>query len=273
MEKYVALADQVARQDTDFSVLDRSALLAAEPSLSAVGDRLVGAVHFPGDYAGNSRRFCSQMVAAMCEQGAVFEFGTPVEGIDSKGKAVEVVTPSGTLSADACVIAAGNGASALARPLGVRLPIAPAKGFSLTVPMGDWLDRPRHTIIDMAQHAGVNPLGDELRVSGGAEFAGMRPGISKQRIDYLVGLVRELYPEFADTISPEACDPWSGHRPMSADGIPIIGATSVRNVYVNCGHGGLGWSQSLGSGKALADVIAGGVSEFDITAFSPDRFA
>ena len=81
-------------------------------------------------------------------------------------------------------------------------------------------------------------------------------------------------PEFADTISPEACDPWSGHRPMSADGIPIIGATtSVRNVYVNCGHGGLGWSQSLGSGKALADVIAGGVSEFDITAFSPDRFA
>ena len=138
--------------------------------------------------------------------------------------------------------------------------------------MHDWDNRPRHVLGDMGVHAGVNPIGDVLRVAGTAEFAGMKEGISEERTDYLIGLARQIFPTFAATIKRDEIDPWGGLRPLSADGLPMIGSTSVKNVYVNTGHGGLGWTQAAGSGRAIADHIAGIGDGFDLSDFSPGRF-
>ena len=138
--------------------------------------------------------------------------------------------------------------------------------------MRDWDNRPSHVIADMGTHAGVNPMGDHLRVAGTAEFAGLRPGISPERTQYMIDLVRQTFPSFAETIDPEEIDPWGGHRPLSADGIPMIGETQVDGVYVNTGHGGLGFTQAPGSSKALADLVAGVSPQFDLADFSVSRF-
>ena len=115
-------------------------------------------------------------------------------------------------------------------------------------------------------------MGDILRVAGTAEFAGMREGISSERTDYLIGLTRQIFPEFAETIQRDEIDPWGGLRPLSADGLPMIGSTDKKGVYVNTGHGGLGWTQAAGSGRAIADHIVGAKDAFDLSDFSPLRF-
>ena len=138
--------------------------------------------------------------------------------------------------------------------------------------MRDWDNRPSHVIADMDCHAGVNPMGDHLRVAGTAEFTGLRPGITPDRTQYLIGLARQLFPSFAATIDVAEIDPWGGHRPLSADGNPMIGETQIRGVYVNSGHGGLGFTQAPGSSKALADLVMGVRPQFDLAQFSLSRF-
>jgi len=152
------------------------------------------------------------------------------------------------------------------------LPIAPAKGYSISIPIPGQSNRPRHVIADMGIHAGVNPMGNVLRVAGTAEFSGFKEGVTTARIKYLLDLARQLFPTLVDSVEHDEIDPWGGHRPLSADGIPMIGPTRVHSVYVNTGHGGLGWTQSAGSGKALADKIAGKEPEIDLSDFSVARF-
>lgn len=269
---YVELSKKVCANDMPYEVLDTDALVKKEPSLAGIRDVLVGAVHFPDDPAGNSRVFCEQLAEAATSRGATFKYGVAVSSIECRQSGVSIKTRGGEIRGDAVVVAAGTGSRQLVRPLGIRLPIAPAKGYSISVPMKDWQNRPRHVIADMGVHAGVNPMGDILRVAGTAEFAGMRPGISEERIDYLVQLTAQIFPEFAMTINREEINPWAGFRPLSADGLPMLGSTSVDNVYLNTGHGGLGWSQAAGSGKAVADHIFGKSGAYDISEFSAGRF-
>lgn len=115
-------------------------------------------------------------------------------------------------------------------------------------------------------------MGDVLRVAGTAEFSGFSEGISAARIDYLLDLAHQLFPTLVNSADHNEIDPWGGHRPLSADGIPMIGPTRVHNIYVNTGHGGLGWTQSAGSAKALADKIAGKDPQIDLADFSIARF-
>ncbi|MFK7888515.1 MAG: FAD-dependent oxidoreductase [Gammaproteobacteria bacterium] len=272
LESYGELAQWVSEHGARFELLDRDALLAKEPSLTEVGDELVGAVHFPDDSAGNSKIFCDQMAAIAQQNGVDFHYDTQVQKVSTTTEGVRVTTSEGEFAANALVIAAGVHSRALATPLGIDLPIAPAKGYSISVPMGGWSNRPRHVIADMDTHAGLNPMGDVLRVAGTAEFTGMRSGVSEERTRYLISLVRQLFPSFAKDVDPAQIDPWGGHRPLSADGIPMIGETPVKGVYVNTGHGGLGWTQAPGSSKALADLIAGDDSRFDLSGFSIARF-
>ena len=173
---------------------------------------------------------------------------------------------------DALIIAAGAYSGRLAATLGIKLPIAPAKGYSITVPLGDWPERPRHVIGDMGVHAGLNVLGDTLRVAGTADFCGFDTSVDPERIDYMTGLVQAVLPEFADAMDRSAIRPFAGLRPLSADGLPMIGATGVANVFVNTGHGGLGWTMAAGSAKALADKVRGRSPALDIEPYSPSRF-
>jgi D-amino-acid dehydrogenase len=272
MAGYLGVADHAEKHGARFDALDRMALVSIEPSLGDVADKLVGAVHFADDRAGNSRAYCEQLASIAQTLGVAFRYGETTRRISKASSSVVVETDSDEIIADAVVVAAGAHSTQIAASIGIHLPVAPAKGYSISIPMRDWTNRPKHVIADMGVHAGINPMGDVLRVAGTAEFCGLRPGISERRTDYLIDLVRKIFPRFAATIDPSEIDPWGGHRPLSADGLPVIGASRVEGVYLNTGHGGLGWTQAAGSGKALADLIAGASGAFDLSDYSISRF-
>lgn len=272
LEGYVPLLNHLGENGAEWRRVDRDAILQSEPSLRPIGDSLQGGILFPNDESGDSYRFSQGLAEMASRLGVQFEYDQQVSSIASDNGGVSIRTGVEELRADALVIATGAYAGRLAASIGVRLPIAPAKGYSLTIPLGDWPDRPRHVIGDMGVHAGINVLDDSLRVAGTADFCGFDAHIDPGRIAYMVRLVETVLPEFAKAMDRSAIRPFAGLRPLSADGLPIIGATSVPNVYANTGHGGLGWTLAAGSAKALADQISGTSPAIDLTPFSPLRF-
>lgn len=273
MDSYASVAELTVPHGTNMNLLNRDELLQVEPSLIEVGDKLIGALHYQDDHAGNSRLYCEQLTELTRARGAEYRFETNVARILPLDKGVRIRLEDGEeLLGDAVVLAAGTWSRQLGRTAGIRVPVAPAKGYSLSVPMKDWDNRPRHVIADMGTHTGVNPLGDVLRVAGTAEFCSHNnTGITEARVDYLLSLARALYPTFTESIDRSEIDPWGGFRPLSTDGLPYIGKTRANDVYLNTGHGGLGWTQGTGSAKALADVIAGVTPEFDLSDYAALR--
>lgn len=260
------------RLGAEWRLLGRDELLAIEPALRPIGETLHQAILFPRDASADSHAFAQALALCAQELGVEFRYGQSVTDIHADASGATARCGAASLSADALVIAAGAASKRLAAQVGARLPIAPAKGYSITVPLGDWRPRPRHAIVDMDVHAGLNVLGDSLRVAGTAEFCGHDSAIDPERIGYMTRLLEAMLPEFAASMDRRAIRPFAGLRPLSADGLPMIGRTKSPNVFVNSGHGGLGWTQAAGSAKALADAIVGIDGAFDLAPFSPQRF-
>lgn len=238
-----------------YAVLDPAGCIAAEPALARVSGTFVGGLRLPGDETGDAHLF-TQRLAALCEaQGVTFRYGTAITGLRSEGGAVTgVVTGTGeVLSADAYVAAMGSYTPALLRPLGIDLPVYPVKGYSLTLPVTDPEAAPVSTVMDETYKVAITRLGDRIRVGGTAELAGFSQILRSPRRETLARSLGDLFPAGGDVAQARF---WTGLRPMTPDGTPIVGATRLANLYTNTGHGTLGWTMACGSGRLLADLVS-----------------
>lgn len=254
--------------------LSRDEVIAKEPTLAPIADRIACGLYYPDDTAGDAHQFTQSLAGAVQQAGGRVHLKTPIARLMMKnGKCVGVETDNGTAYlADLTVIAAANASPKIAKQAGVRLPIRPVKGYSLTFDVSHVDDRPQLAVIDQAMHAAVNPFGTRLRVAGTAEFTRKpEPVLSQARVDNLYHLLQSTYPEIAAQVRQEDGLAWCGFRPMSVDGKPFIGESGVDGLFINSGHGYLGWTQASGSAAMLADMIDGKPTAIDPTPYRVRR--
>lgn len=245
--------------EVPYEVLDRAQCVQAEPGLASAAHKIVGGLRLPTDETGDAFLF-TQRLAAMAEKAGVkFLYNTRIERLVKEGeKITSVVTSRGVIKADAYVLALGSFSPSLLRPLNIHLPVYPVKGYSLTADIKDEARAPVSTIMDETFKIGITRLGDRVRVGGTAELAGFSRSLRKHRRETLEYSVTDL---FAGSCDVSEAVFWSGLRPMTPDGTPVIGTTGLRNLFLNTGHGTLGWTMACGSARVLADIISGRKTE------------
>jgi len=251
-------------------VVDRARVAAIEPALAAAGDTYAGGVFLPGEGGGDARRFTLALAERAAAGGVAIRCGVEVAGIEAEGGAVRGVRLAGgeKVAADAVVVCLGAWSPRLLGPLGVRVPVYPGKGYSVTVPVAGSNAAPRVAIADEDARLVVTRMGERLRVAGILELAGFDTTLPERRIAGILGQLRAVLPEAADYNRAEG---WTGLRPMTPDGKPLIGATGPRGLWLNTGHGPLGWTLAPASARLLADLIAGRRPDTDPAPFTPGR--
>ena len=253
-----------------YELLDRAGIARVEPALAAVTDKLAGALRLPNDQTGDCQMF-TQKLAEMAKQlGVQFRFGQNIQRLDAVGDRINGVWIDGKLEqADHYVLALGSYSPQLLKPLGIKAPVYPLKGYSLTLPITDPAMAPTSTILDESYKVAVTRFDDRIRVGGMAEVAGFDLSLSQRRRETLELVVSDLYPKGGDLSRAQF---WTGLRPATPDGTPVIGATPFRNLYLNTGHGTLGWTMACGSGRVLADMLSGKTPEIDTKELSINRY-
>ena len=243
---------------------------AIEPALAQCRDRLAGGIFTATDESGDAQRFTHELARRAAARGVAFRWSTAVQALAVEGDAVRSVRCLGsdereqTIDADAYVVALGSYSPLLLRPLSVPCPIYPAKGYSATIAVGNHRGAPTVSLTDVAGKLVFSRLGDRLRVAGTAELSGYDTSLNRVRCAALVTRTFDLFPDAGDRDSAQF---WAGLRPATPSNVPLVGRTRYRNLFLDTGHGTLGWTMACGSGRALADVIAGRVPEIDF-AFS-----
>jgi D-amino-acid dehydrogenase len=254
-----------------FELMDRAGYVKVEPALDLVKEKFVGALRQPGYETGDCFKF-TQNLAKMAEQlGVQFRFGVNITGLASDGTRITGVrTDAGELVADRYVLALGSYSPLLLRTVGIHIPVYPVKGYSITLPIADARFAPESTIMDETHKVAVMRLGDRIRVGGTAELAGYSLSLREARRKTLDHLVTDLFPRGGDISRSEF---WTGLRPMTPDGTPVIGETPYGNLYLSTGHGTLGWTMAAGTGPLLADLLTGRKPEMDPEGLSMARYA
>ena len=238
-----------------FQVLDADACIAAEPGLAPSRGKIAGGLRLPGDETGDCFKFTNRLADMAKAAGVTFRFGVGITALDRQGdRIVAAETSKGRVTADAFVLALGSYSPALAKPLGLTLPVYPVKGYSITVPIVDATKAPVSTVMDESYKIAITRLGDRIRVGGMAEIAGFDARLHAKRQATLTHSVEDLFGGAADQSRATF---WCGLRPMTPDGTPIVGRSAIANLYLNTGHGTLGWTMAAGSGRVLADMING----------------
>lgn len=263
---------EILRQSgVPFQVLDRAGYLLYEPALASVKEKFIGALRLPGDETGDCFQFTQRLADLARALGVKFEFGVNIQRIEQAGDAVAAVhTDRGRLTADRYVLAMGSYSTAIAKPLGIRLPVYPVKGFSITVPITDPSQAPESTIMDETHKVAVTRLGNRIRVGGTAQLSGFNLDLEAGRRKTLEFVVNDLFPRGGDVQRAEF---WTGLRPMTPDGTPILGACKLNNLMLSTGHGTLGWTMAAGTGRVMADLISGKQPEIDMEGLSVARYA
>jgi D-amino-acid dehydrogenase len=262
--------DVLAQYGVAYEVLDRAGCIAAEPGLAGSRADITGGLRLPGDETGDCHTFTTRLAAMAAELGVVFRHDTTIEGLELAGGAVAGVrTSAGMLTGDRYVLAMGSFTPLLSRQVGVDLPIYPVKGYSITAPITDSSVAPVSTVLDESYKIAITRLGTRIRVGGMAELSGYNNALPPRRRATLAHCVNELFPGAGDTVSASY---WSGLRPMTPDGTPIIGASKLSNLYINSGHGTLGWTMACGSARIIADIVSGSEPDIDVSDLGPARY-
>jgi D-amino-acid dehydrogenase len=262
---------EVLRQaGVPFEVLKSEELARSEPALADVRHKLVGGLRLPNDETGDCRLFTTRLAAMAAELGVRFEFGTAIEALDiSGGQVAGVRTDKGMRTADRYVLALGSYSRFL---LGeqFKVPVYPLKGYSITVPITNAAKAPVSTILDETYKIAITRFDDRIRVGGMAEIAGYSKALNPRRRETLEMVVTDLFPQGGDVARASF---WTGLRPMTPDSTPIVGATPLRNLYLNTGHGTLGWTMSCGSASVIADLVSGRAPAIDAGDLAVFRYA
>lgn len=258
----VAKDIEVLKQfDMQHELLDMPGCIAAEPALERVKEKFVGGLRLPDDQTGDCFAFTNKLADICKEMGVEFKFDTKVMYLDEDaGKVNGVMTSKGMMKADHYVVAMGSFSRGLLQQVGINAPIYPVKGYSLTVPITDPEAAPVSTIMDETYKVAITRFDDRIRVAGTAELSGYNLDLLKQRRDTIAMVVSDVFPDGGDV---EYAEFWTGLRPMTPDGTPIIGKTKLDNLSLNTGHGTLGWTMACGSGSFLADLVSGNKPEID----------
>jgi D-amino-acid dehydrogenase len=250
--------------------LTREQCVTLEPSLAGAAQKFIGGIHIAADRSGDCHAFAQGLAEHARKLGVEFRFGTAIQGIETDaGAATAVVTDKGRIAGDRFLLALGPYSAGMARSLGWRLPVNPVKGYSETIAIEGWNNAPRIPLVITYRKMAITNLGKQLRLAGTAEFAGFDLSLNERRGRMLLDALDEHYPDYPRGSPPQH---WAGLRPVVPDGRPVLGTTPVKNLFVDTGHGQLGWTLSCGSARAIAAVMDGKPPEIDLRDFAFDRF-
>ena len=253
-----------------YELLDAAQLGAVEPALGRPGSTLTGGLRLPNDETGDCHMFTTKLAALAVNMGVEFRFNENVEALITEGDTVMGVRVGNeVLKADRYVTAFGSYSRNFLTPLGLDLPVYPVKGYSLTIPITDAAAAPMSTVLDETYTVAVTRFDDRIRVGGMAELSGFDLSLKAARRATLELVVNDLYPGSGDLARAEF---WTGLRPMTPDSTPIVGRTRYRNLFLNTGHGTLGWTMACGSSKLVADMMTGHRPEISIEGLELSRY-
>lgn len=253
-----------------FEMLDAKGCIAFEPGLASLGDKIVGGLRTPDDETGDCKIFTEKLTLLCQKKGVKFSFNTNIHSLlRDDNRVTGAQTSGGNFEADAVLVALGSFTPFLLKPLGLYAPIYPVKGYSITVPILDEAKAPVSTVIDDIYKVAVTRLGNRIRVGGMAEVSGYNLTYKTARRNTLKEALHLMFPGAGDSSNSQL---WSGCRPVTPDSVPILGATPFKGLYINSGHGTLGWTMSTGSGKFIADIITGNKLDIDPTGLDISRY-
>lgn len=273
LDEATRIAALTAELGVRHAILDKAATIELEPVLAGMRKELIGAIYYPDDESGDACLFTRRLGEMAAEQGVRFELRTTVQRLELKRGAIHrIMTSHGVRQADCYVLAAGVDAPLLARPLGIRLPIRPVKGYSASLAVAGCPGVPQVPIIDERHKVVMTQLGERLRIAGTAEFAGYDYTIREHRVRAIVEQALSNLPQLAAAVDPRSGSSWACLRPLTVDGPPILGGTPVPNLFLNVGSGHLGWTFAAGCAYALTDILSGRQPAIDLDGLTLARF-
>jgi len=267
-ESAVRLMEYQRTLGAEQRALDPRECVEIEPALADMSGRIVGAIHTPSEEVGDTYKFCNELARLMTTgpNPVTIHYRAEVTRLlPWRGKLMGVETSVGVLEADHYVLALGANAPYLVKPLGIRIPVYPLKGYSLSLPVRNAAAAPRISVTDFKRKVVYARIGDDLRVAGMADLSGRRAVIDVERIDQLVDEVRNTFPRATDF---SELQPWCGMRPATPRGTPILGSTKHANLWLDVGHGALGFTLALATGRIVADLAAGRASRIPLDGFT-----
>ena len=273
---------EIEKTQKDIAILDKfninSQLLSAEecvkiePGLQYVKNKLAGGIQFMDDFTGNCYLFSTEVYKKCVEMGVNFEFNTEIKSLQIvNDKIASVSTDSGEIKADCYSVSLGSYSTKILSKIGIEIPIYPVKGYSITLPVLSNEDAPQSTIMDEKNKIAITRLGDRIRVAGMAHLTDFDKNLRTKSLDSLMSGLDLLFPKSYE--SSKETNFWTGFRPSTPDGTPIIGPTPFNNLFLNTGHGTLGWTMSAGSGKLLANLVSGIDPEISTEGIDMSRYS